>query len=368
LDEIEALVDTGSVAFNVDYSPFDITSLNYLALVKRVESTLVQRAIFEMHSGQMDGAYRDLISSVAGSDLLAKQPLQIYQLVRYANLSIAMGGYWQALQAEAWTDKQLAQFQTMWEKQDVLEDAVSALEMERAGTPMIFQAARASRDGFSQIAGSDVVKVPSEIWNDFLLHAGDVPRELLDSCPRYWGWRWIWSYRDECSYLSLVQNLIDQLRATPRRPVPGRRNEDELARKSIDVTEALTGNLERFVALARQEQTSAHIVITAIALERYKLAHSNYPETLARLVPEFVRSVPVDCIDGADLRYRLNANGTYLLYSIGEDGIDNGGDATPKKDFQPSFSKGADWVWPRAATAEEVQAYEADLKKKAKQK
>jgi hypothetical protein len=73
-------------------------------------------------------------------------------------------------------------------------------------------------------------------------------------------------------------------------------------------------------------------------------------------------------MDGKDLRYRLNADGTYLLYSVGEDGVDNGGDPTPKEGKGPGFRNGRDWVWPRPATAEEVQAYDAEQSKPTKRK
>jgi hypothetical protein len=96
-----------------------------------------------------------------------------------------------------------------------------------------------------------------------------------------------------------------------------------------------------------------------IGLERFRLAHHAYPPTLAALVPEFLKEVPVDGMDGHDLRYRLNPDGTYLLYSVGEDGVDNGGDPTPQKDKKMGFFNGIDLVWPRPATAEEVQADEA---------
>ena len=68
-------------------------------------------------------------------------------------------------------------------------------------------------------------------------------------------------------------------------------------------------------------------------------------------------------MDGHDLRYRLNPDGTYLLYSVGEDGVDNGGDPTPEKEKRLYFLNGRDWVWPRPATDEEVQAYEAEQNK-----
>jgi hypothetical protein len=61
-------------------------------------------------------------------------------------------------------------------------------------------------------------------------------------------------------------------------------------------------------------------------------------------VPEFLEAVPIDHMSGLPLHYRITGDKEFLLYSVGEDGVDDGGDATPGK----SFWDGHDAVWPRA--------------------
>jgi hypothetical protein len=65
----------------------------------------------------------------------------------------------------------------------------------------------------------------------------------------------------------------------------------------------------------------------AIAIERYHLAHDQLPETLAMLAPTYLKTVPTDPFDpsSAGLRYKKLTKG-YVVYSIGEDGKDDGGD------------------------------------------
>jgi hypothetical protein len=130
-----------------------------------------------------------------------------------------------------------------------------------------------------------------------------------------------------------------------------------------------------FVSQSLREQTEAQMAAAAIALKRFHLAHNSYPATLEELAPIFLRHLPIDYMDGKNLRYRLNADGTYVLYSVGSDGIDNGGDAVPPPgivEFTGSLGhgglkEGRDWVWPRAATAEEVKGAEAREEAKAKE-
>ena len=70
-------------------------------------------------------------------------------------------------------------------------------------------------------------------------------------------------------------------------------------------------------------------------------------------------------MDGQNFRYRFNPDGTFLLYSIGDDGEDSGGDASsvrgdafPTKESKSfSWLQGRDLVWPQPATTPEVEAY-----------
>ena len=98
------------------------------------------------------------------------------------------------------------------------------------------------------------------------------------------------------------------------------------------------------------------MTITAIALQRCKLAHGGYPDTLASLVPEFLVAVPPDPVDGRPLRYRRQEDGTFLLYSVGENGMDDGGNPAldgkvKSKNFYWQNHHALDWVWPQPAAA-----------------
>ena len=72
-----------------------------------------------------------------------------------------------------------------------------------------------------------------------------------------------------------------------------------------------------------------------------------------------------DPIDGKPLRYRLMPDGSFLLYSIGENGKDDGGDGSLTirtwRDMPLRFAApdALDWVWPQPATPAEIQAFYA---------
>jgi hypothetical protein len=67
------------------------------------------------------------------------------------------------------------------------------------------------------------------------------------------------------------------------------------------------------------------LIEVAFALRAYKLEHGSYPDSLATLVPGDLPQLPADPFGkGATFGYR-RADSTYVLYSIGPDGKDDGG-------------------------------------------
>lgn len=65
-----------------------------------------------------------------------------------------------------------------------------------------------------------------------------------------------------------------------------------------------------------------------LALAEYRSKHGAYPKDLAALAPEVLKEVPIDPFSEAPLVYRLTDKG-YTLYSVGRNGVDDGGEADP---------------------------------------
>ena len=104
---------------------------------------------------------------------------------------------------------------------------------------------------------------------------------------------------------------------------------------------ALTGITSK---VAFEQDTTGQAVI-ACGLERYRLANGSFPDALEKLVPAYLKAVPLDVVNGEAPHYRLNADGTYLLYSDGWDGKDDGGKLVLKPDKSGVDIMKSDWVW-----------------------
>jgi hypothetical protein len=93
-----------------------------------------------------------------------------------------------------------------------------------------------------------------------------------------------------------------------------------------------------------QAQATADLARVAIALERYRLAHEEFPETLAALEPQFIAKLPHDVMNGQPLKYRRTADGSFILYSVGWNETDGGGEVVLRNKVIPVVDQG-DWVW-----------------------
>ncbi len=69
-----------------------------------------------------------------------------------------------------------------------------------------------------------------------------------------------------------------------------------------------------------------------MAVRRYQLEHDGaLPKSLEELVPAYLEAVPADPFSEGRLIYRP-AFDSYLLYSVGSDGVDDGGLRIPLRD------------------------------------
>jgi hypothetical protein len=105
-------------------------------------------------------------------------------------------------------------------------------------------------------------------------------------------------------------------------------------------------SLEREANTCAHTQSSVDLARAACALERFRQASGGFPESLNALVPTYLSKIPHDVVNGQPLRYRRAEDDTFLLYSVGWNGADDGGEPEPSRYFPSGVSKPTgDWVW-----------------------
>jgi hypothetical protein len=383
LRQVRAALRQPAFGLALDYHQgFDLL-LPHIAKLKTVSQRLSMATLDDLHDGQLDAAAANLEALLTVPETLREEPVVISQLVRIAVAAIAFNATWEALQADGWSDEQLASFQRHCETIEFMAPVQRALEMERALALDTFERVRRSPAlqrrlvlGSEDGSGGPVwPAAPGELSSlpGFLLQAGETAVAACSEQTSERLWRWRWSYVDELKYLQVQAVLLQmprQVRAGTAFVPARQRCSNELARgwtreqassRKYRLTALLVPSLEKFVTRGAQLEVQRELTLAAIALKRHALRHPVPPPSLSVLVPDYLRRVPRDFMDGRELRYRVLPDATWILYSVGEDGVDDGGDPRPRDLTSPSkyFGQGRDIVWPRPATAEEISREES---------
>lgn len=386
LTMLEGLIEHSNLDFNVNYRLGFSMSLPNLAQTKGVAQKLYYAALCDLHRGDPASAttrLRALLAMVQGS---TDERLFISQLVRMAIAAIGAVGTWELLQAPNVTDEQLASIQNDWSRLEFIFAAENALAMERVMTQMLVEQMRDSSAGFKKVASGYAWPGAGPAgaggtWMEQVEQFSKDARNHTRLKAKETAWRFSWSYTDQLRTLKGMQVLIETARLARTNENLGTALETQKQRLSalgIEATEIENSfgsmaadidfrtmfsqgvlSLTRFLDKVMKIEASRQLVVTAIALERYKLRHGSYPVELAALVPALLPAVPRDPVDGEALRYKSNEDGTFLLYSVGEDNKDDGGDPKPTDNQSSSlqWQRGRDWVWPQPATPKEVEDF-----------
>jgi hypothetical protein len=358
---------------------FENLSLPNYVNVRRGAQALQAAALDDLHQGNLAGALDDLEALLAFGRLYAEDPHLVSLMIRVAILGLSMDVCWDALQDPGWTEPQLARFQQACEANDPMPRIPRTLEAERA-------ARHHDLSWFRSHSYEDWIARYQEVFQAF---GSKLPARHVAPPVRLWRqwvfhpvWRRAWVDQEELVYLRQTQTELMALRHAThhhswlqlkqelaasyqgfRPPAANWRFylslplSDHLC-EVVGSKSSILGPVYPYPDYSRawwaafRNLTQYEMVITAVALKRYGLRHGKIPPDLASLVPGFLAAVPRDLIDGKPLRYRSNADGSFVLYSVGEDGLDDGGnpypEIAPRSEQGYSAWSGRDWVWPQA--------------------
>jgi len=310
-----------------------------LAAVKRYAQVLQLRAIAEFQNGQSEKALDDVKLSLRLAAAIHTEPFLISHLVRIAMVQIMLQPVWEGLAEHRWSEEQFVALDAELAKLDFLADYGFATRGERGCGIGIIQYLRHAQSKFHALAnltGGDGGFGNFDFGYAMLAYgpSGWFDQNELQICRFFARW-----------YLPAVDNKERTFSPSAIRaadaaidPEFGGRNPCNLFGRLL--MPAL-GSWARKCAYA---QSSVDLARVAIALERYRLAHGEFPESLDALAPKFMEKIPHDIINGQPLHYRRTSDGQFVLYSAGWNETDDGGEVGLTKNGNVVISTG-DWVW-----------------------
>ena len=347
LQELRAACQMPYSRYPLNYdseSPFMI-HLPHLAVLKSCAVMLQLRSLAELQLSQPDKALEDVRLGLQLADKVRTEPLLISQLVRIAMVQLMLQPVWEGLAEHKWSDAQLAAVEAELAKLDFPAAWATSMKSELGAQADELEHLLRQRDGFDELQG-------------LINFAGNNTKVRL---PDKWVARLVpkgWFYQNEYRCARLMADycipLADASQGTFS-PAVARRGAETLAADGTGPFSLAAGLIMPVLNNAAPKfaygQASVDLARTALALERCRLARGAFPESLDALAPQFVVKVPHDVIGGGPLQYSREPDVGFVLYSIGWNEKDDGGEAAFDKGGAVDIQKG-DWVWRRTGKAE----------------
>ena len=352
LDQIKAATQEPSLAVVIKYGPLYEMRTAHAGRFRSAAQWLAADAVLALHEGQFDDARRSVEAIRRIARALQSDRLTLSQVISARSGEFGLRVTWEALHTDGWTDATLAKWQQLWQGDDGLAGIVASAEVERV---LVLQEwAKVARwpslkelqDGNWGLDGMSVWEATHETARGLLWHSAFLSQDelrLLESWQRQL--EVVRAARDTHSRTTAHASLVklDSMQLQQWR----RYDSWRYLLSNAFGPMALDGSLR----IQMRFETQRQMTLAAIALKRYELAHSHFPGSLQELVPQYLSELPRDYMDGKPLRYR-RANESFALYSVGDDGTDDGGDPTsqPPRKVLYSIWDGRDAVWPQAAS------------------
>jgi hypothetical protein len=306
----------------------------------KVTRILTIHALLELQDHRPDLALEDLKLIFRLADGVQQDSNLVATLVKMGMVAIGSGVVYEGLAQNLWNDEQLAGIDQLLKPINLLADyryAMSAEAVDATGNIDYLKSATSS-EMYGTLNGiADNSTMP--FWNNI---------------PFLWPRGW-WD-QAKCGVVTSVFNDLSTFDAPHLRILPDRidKLQSQIEWKIRSGSYApwnslinLMGMLPNHVYSIAQGQVWVDETRIACALERYRLAHGVYPDSLEALMPEYIAELPHDVINGEPYNYRLKTDVSFLLYSVGGNQKDDGGTVVYEKNNpkRVEYEQG-DWAWP----------------------
>ena len=284
-----------------------------LAALQQLEFLFRLRASARLVTGEAEAAGEDVLTCLRLAGL-ARQSPDAYGTWRTQGLLCdAFQPLWEGVVSHRWNEPQLVAFQAQLEQFQFLADYTNAVRrVVLAHVESWLAAPEPDQPG-------DRIRVPG---------GGFIEQRELVWQPSGW---WF----DHCIQLYQAgQNAVAKVDVSA-----GRVSEDYLDLQGLPLDDQTSILLQAYwwnttPTLVTFAQCSLNQAILACALERYRLAHGDYPSSLPQLVPRFLNHVLPDVPHGRPMHYQRESSDRFILCGFGANGVND--------QDKPSSD---DWLW-----------------------
>ncbi|MEI6192846.1 MAG: hypothetical protein WCS42_00790 [Verrucomicrobiota bacterium] len=328
-----------------DYSNPDKIPLPNFITVRIVAQMLAQRAHCYLLLNQPEKALRELTLLNDSRRLLQAAPSGKPMTMVAAMINVAVAGVYiqtvaEGLQRQAWQNAELVTLQEQLAGINLAPFVIHAFEFEpaavcRAAPTIDF---RKMMNMFDVVSGSS----KRNMWQNLWRKVTNLNTVALNLAPRGW------IYQNMANFARATQKIHESLFDAEQLVTPQRADQAmktlEMQLEHAPAFNLLSSfgipNYSKALQTFARNQTHINESQIVCALERHHYAHGDYPAALDALMPEFIGQLPPDLIGGQPLRYLRTSDGKFLLYSVGWNEKDDGGESDNR-----IIDGKDDWAW-----------------------
>jgi hypothetical protein len=311
--------------------------LPHLARILEICRRLSLVSCAQLTLGHSDEAEANVKLDLALADSIKSESILISLIVRGRSVEQGIQPVWEGLAEHRWTERQLQELQKQFESYDFLTDLRRAINAERAMDAAEIDAAH---QWPSQMLPSVARLFPSGWWDmeklNFETTFDDETQGVINLAART-----ISPAAADAGAHKVIPGSRDYAYGLVNQNSPNPINAFSAALHHRLIASLLLPSLRNVYAKIAGSQVAVDQAALACALERYRLVHGQYPETLAALAPTLIAHIPNDVVTGQPYKYEQTTDGKFKLSSAGWSGAD-------AVDAQGKFVYGLlreTWVW-----------------------
>lgn len=303
--------------YPVDFSYGPETEMPHLSALKKLARIVALRAVLAAEEGRTEESREHIRLLLSLAATLEDEPILISHLVRLSIIRMAVKVTERSLSRVALGDA--GGLQTAFASAAKTNLLSLAFVGERAAMIAPFRLSWSEIQSFNQTDEDQARPRKPQRYSG-------KPTPLL----------WLSGFfeRDLNFYLQTMDKSISLAALSAPRNLVLTNHFDEASRIAQKRLYILSGMLlPAFTKIAMRDAaalTQLDLASTALAVDRFRIAHGRLPKDLDELLPQFLARIPADPFDGSPLHYRRLTNG-FVIYGVDSDGRDDGGREKPER-------------------------------------
>ena len=294
---LDALNSTPSGRMVIAKLPDDLTDLAMpsLGYVRCAAKLKTLDAIKTATGGQRDAAIADCVTVLNIGSFLAEGPGLIHSLVYVSCRDLSVDGAERILALGEATPDAITQLEANWRRHDSTASLLSGMRGERAYYMDIYDAMRKA----ARSVDSDQFDMPQELQD---IGRKQLLTGLLD--------------RDELQAIDWATQRVEWAKGNlwdSIKPAEALDKRIEDSPSKLALSRHIVQKVGRVFLLHARSLTTLRSARVALAAERFRMDHGQWPTKLESLVPKYIDAIPLDPFTGNPLRHSIQ-DGLFVVH------------------------------------------------------